>query len=147
MKDDGLEVLDVDDDVQARLDSKILEVGGINCDCGDEWMLQDFLPICDLLGVALEHTSPVVSSKDVEHLGLGTEVLDVLFDGTRMQTPSVFGNISIEECMHDIDSLVGELVCLDHALIADHLHDEPALRFVVSLLYADFASIYGAIPS
>jgi len=64
-----------------------------------------------------------------------------------VHAPLVFGDAAIEERVHDIDSLVSELVGFDDALIAHHLHNEPTLRLVVPLLHADLTAIYCAVAS
>jgi len=80
MDDDGFEVLDADDDVEAWLDVEVVKVGRIDGHCCDEWVLENLFAVGDLLGVAFEHAPPVFSSENVQHLGLGAKVLDVFFD-------------------------------------------------------------------
>ena len=140
MQDDGLEVLYTDDDVQTGFDTEVFEVGSIDCDRGDEWMFQDLFTIRDLLGIAFEHASPILSSENVQQLSLRTKVLDVLSNGTRVHAPPILRHAAVEERMHDVDSLVSQLICLSDTLIADHLDDEPAIGFVVLVLQIDFAA-------
>lgn len=141
MDDYCLEILDVDDDVHTRLHSKFLEVGSIDCDCCDKWMLQDFLPVRDLFCVALKYAASVFTRKNIEHFGLGTEIFSVLLHSPGVHAPPVFRRVAIEQCMHDVHGFICELVGLDDTLVADHLDDESTLRLGFPLLHTDFTAI------
>lgn len=110
-------------------------------------MLQDLFTVRDLFGVAFEDASSVIACRDIEELSLGSKVLDILSNGTRVHAPSVLCYAAVEERMHDVYGLVGQFVCLCDPLVAHHLNDEPAIGFIILILQTDFTALNRSIPA
>jgi hypothetical protein len=141
VNNDCFKIFDADDDMHARLHSELFKVGCIDCDCSDEWVLQDLLPVRDLFCIALKDAATICASEDVKHFSFGTEVLSIFLHSTRVHAPPIFRYVAIEKRVHDVDSFIREFVGLDDALVAYHLNDESALCLVLPLLHANFTAI------
>src|SRR5690242_3076712 len=104
-------------------------------------MLQYLFSIRNLLSVALEYCTSVLPRENVQHLGLGSEVLNVLFHGRRVHAPPVLRHIPVEERVHHFRGFVSQPISFDDALVTDHPHNEATFGLAWSILHADLTAI------
>lgn len=114
MRNNRLEVFDVDRDVHVCLHVEVLEVICVQGDDGFHGLFQDFLAVLYFLGEACEDHLAICCAQ-VQLFCLWPEILDVFPHYACGDAPSLRSCSLVKERVHDLGRLVCKAVCFCHA--------------------------------